>query len=161
MATRTTMFSTRWLYIIASTDMGITFFLRHSPKVRQLIRPILPGMAWLRAHVSLLLKFFFDGNFVIPNPVVPSSDGLSLRPYTGGDAGQITVNGELNKLAHNISFGHGIHSGIHWRSDTDSSIQQGEAVAISILQDRAQTYNERFTVSFTKIDGTTATISNQ
>jgi hypothetical protein len=108
-----------------------------------------------------ILKFFFDGNFVIPDPVVPSSDGLSLVPYTGGDAGQITVNGELNKLAHNISFGHGIHSGIHWRSDTDSSIQLGETLAISVLQDRALTYNEKFTVHFTKIDGTTATISNQ
>jgi hypothetical protein len=108
-----------------------------------------------------VLKFFFDGNFVIPNPVVPSSDGLSLQPYTGADAGQITVNGELNKLANNISFGHGIHSGIHWRSDTSSSIQLGEAVAISMLQDRARCYAERFTVSPTKIDGTTATISNQ
>jgi hypothetical protein len=108
-----------------------------------------------------ILKFFFDGNFVIPNPVVPSSDGLSLLPYTGSDAGQITVNGELNKIANNISFGHGIHSGIHWRSDTSSSIQLGEAVAIGMLQDRAQCYAERFTVSFTKIDGTTATISNQ
>lgn len=108
-----------------------------------------------------ILKFFFDGDFVIPNPVVPSSDGLSLEPYTGGDAGQITVNAELNKLAGNVSFGHGIHAGIHWRSDTDSSIQLGEAVAISVLQDRAFTYNEKFTVHFTKIDGTTATISNQ
>ena len=108
-----------------------------------------------------VLKFFFDGNFVIPNPVVPGSDGLSLQPYTGGDAGQITVNGELNKIANNISFGHGIHSGIHWRSDTSSSIQLGEAVAISMLQDRARCYAERFTVSLTKIDGTTATISNQ
>ncbi len=108
-----------------------------------------------------VLKFFFDGDSVIPNPLVPSSDGLSLEPYTGGDSGQITVNGELNKLAHNISFGHGIHSGIHWRSDTDSSIQLGEALAISVLQDRALTYNEKFTVHFTKIDGTTATISNQ
>ena len=108
-----------------------------------------------------VLKFFFDGDFVIPHPVVPSSDGLSLFPYTGGDAGQITVNGELNKLAHNISFGHGIHPAIHWRSDTDASIQLGEALAISILQDRALTYNEKFTVSFTKIDGTIATISNQ
>src|SRR5271166_1024555 len=108
-----------------------------------------------------LLKFFFDGNYVIPNPLVPTSDGLSLVPYTGNDAGQITVNGELNKLAHNVSFGHGILSGIHWRSDSDSSMVLGEALAISILQDRAQTYNEKFTVSFTKLDGTTATISNQ
>ena len=108
-----------------------------------------------------ILKFFFDGNFVIPNPVMPANDGLSLVPYTGSDAGQITVNGELNKLANNISFGHGIHSGIHWRSDTDASIKQGEALAISILQDRALTYHEKFTVSLTKIDGTTATISNR
>ena len=108
-----------------------------------------------------MLKFFFDNNFVIPNPLVPTSDGLSLVPYTGGDAGQITVGGELNKLAHNVSFAHGIHAGIHWRSDTDSSIVLGEALAISILQDRARTYNEKFTVHFTKLDGTTATISNQ
>jgi hypothetical protein len=108
-----------------------------------------------------LLKFFFDGSFVIPNPVVPTSDGLSLVPYTGSDAGQITVNGELNKLGHNISFGHGIHAGIHWRSDTDSSLILGESLAISFLQDRAQGYNEKFTVHLTKFDGSIATISNQ
>ena len=108
-----------------------------------------------------LLKFFFDGNFVIPNPMVPTNDGLSLEPYTGGDAGQMTVNAELNKLAHNISFGHGIHAGIHWRSDTDYSLLLGEAFAISVLQDKAQTYNEKFTINITKFDGTTATISNQ
>jgi hypothetical protein len=108
-----------------------------------------------------VLKFFFDGNFVIPNPVVPTDDGLSLVPYTGSDAGQLTVNGELNKLGHNVSFGHGIHAGIHWRSDTDVSLKLGEAVALSILRDRARTYNEKFTVHLTKFDGTTATISNE
>jgi hypothetical protein len=108
-----------------------------------------------------LLKFFLDGNHVISNPLVPTSDGLSLVPYTGSDAGQITVNGELNKLAHNVSFGHGIHAGIHWRSDTDSSLVLGEGVAISVLQDRAQCYNEKFTVNFTKFDGTIAAITNQ
>jgi hypothetical protein len=108
-----------------------------------------------------VLKFFFDGNFVIPNPVVPTSDGLSLVPYTGSDAGQLTINGELNKLGHNVSFGHGIHAGIHWRSDTDTSLLLGEAVALSFLKDRAKTYNEPFTVTLTKFDGTTATISNQ
>jgi hypothetical protein len=108
-----------------------------------------------------VLKFFFDGSFVIPNPVVPTSDGLSLVPYTGSDAGQLTVNGELNKLGHNVTFGHGIHAGIHWRSDSDTSLLLGEAVALSFLRDRAQTYNEPFTVNLTKFDGTTATISNQ
>ncbi|HME12472.1 MAG TPA: vanadium-dependent haloperoxidase [Candidatus Acidoferrum sp.] len=108
-----------------------------------------------------VLKFFFDGNFVIPNPVVTSDDGLSLLPYTGADAGALTVNGELNKLGHNVSYGHGIHPGIHWRSDTDISLLLGEAVALAILQDRARTYNEKFTVQLTKFDGTTATISNE
>jgi hypothetical protein len=107
-----------------------------------------------------ILKFFFDGNFVIPNPVVPTDDGLSLVSYTGSDAGQLTVNGELNKLGHNVSFGHGIHAGIHWRTDTDVSLKLGEAVALGILHDKAQTYNEKFTVQLTKFDGTTATISN-
>ncbi len=106
------------------------------------------------------LKFFFDGDFVIPNPQIPSSDGTTLNNYTGSDAGQITVNVELHKIAHNISFGHGIHAGIHWRSDTDTSIRLGEAVALSVLRDRAHTYNEKFTVKLKKLDGSIATISN-
>jgi hypothetical protein len=108
-----------------------------------------------------LLKFFFDGKFTIPNPLAPTSDGLSLITYTGPDAGQLTVNGELNKLGHNVSFGHGIHAGIHWRSDSDTSLFLGEAVTLSFLRDRAKIYNEPFTIHLTKFDGTTATISNQ
>ena len=109
------------------------------------------------------LKFFYDGDFKFPRPavLVPSSNGASTATYmpSPGEP-QLTVNGELHKLAHNISFGHGVHAGIHWRSDTDSSIELGEAVALSYLQDRAHTYNEKFSVSLTKVDGTTTTISN-
>ena len=108
-----------------------------------------------------MLKFFFDGSFVIPSPVAPSSDGLELAPYSGSDAGQLTVNGELNKLGHNVTFGHGIHAGIHWRSDSDRSLLLGEAVALSFLRNRAKTYNEPFTIQLTKFDGTIATISNR
>ncbi len=107
-----------------------------------------------------VLKFFFDGDAKIPNPMVPAPDGLSLVPYTGPDAGKLTVNGELHKLAHNISFGHGIHAGIHWRSDTDYSVILGEAVALSFLQDQAYTYREDFAISLTKVDGTKVTIKN-
>jgi hypothetical protein len=106
------------------------------------------------------LKFFFKGDFSIPQPVMPTADGKILSPYAAPAGHELTVNGELNKLAHNISFGHGIHAGIHWRSDTDTSIQLGEAVALSFLRDRALTYNEKFTVSLQKVDGTTATISH-
>ena len=94
---------------------------------------------------------------------MPPNDGIAAPgPYVA-PAGEppLTVDGELHKLASNISFGHGLHAGIHWRSDTDASIRLGEAVALSYLRDRAATYNERFSVSLTKLDGTTATISNQ
>lgn len=107
------------------------------------------------------LKFFFDGNVVLQQPLVSSDDGTRTMPYTAPPGEPpLTVNGELHKLAHNISFGHGIHAGIHWRSDTDTSIQLGEAVALRYLQDHARTYNEQFRISLTKLDGTTATITN-
>jgi hypothetical protein len=107
------------------------------------------------------LKFFFDGNQMLASPIV-SADGTTMPPpaYTGSDAHLLTVNGELHKVASNISFGHGIHGGIHWRSDTLTSIQFGEEVALSYLRDRARTYNEKFGIQLTKLDGTTATIAN-
>jgi len=114
------------------------------------------------------IKFFFDCSQKIRpllnaagrDVMVPSDDGLSLNTYTGSDRDTLDINGELNKLAFNISFGHGIHAGIHFRSSTFWSIKLGEQVALSILKDRAMSYNEPFTVHITKFDGTTATISN-
>lgn len=115
------------------------------------------------------LKFFFNGEQKI-RPLLlaagrdvyePGADGLSLNTYTGADNNTLDISGELNKLAYNVSFGHGIHAGIHFRSSTYWSILLGEQVALSILQDRAKSYNEPFTISIKKFDGTTATISNQ
>jgi hypothetical protein len=119
------------------------------------------GHGTVAGACTTVLKFFYDGNFVLPNPVVPTSDGLSLVPYTGADASQLTVNAELNKLGHNVTFGHGIHAGIHWRSDSDTSLLFGEAVAINFLRNKARMYNEPFTVQLTKFDGSTVTISNR
>jgi hypothetical protein len=115
------------------------------------------------------LKFFYDGSQRIrpllqaagSDVYVPSADGLSLVPYTGSDRDSLTINGELAKLGFNISFGHGIHAGIHFRSSSLQSLLLGEQVALSVLQDRANSYNEPFTINITKFDGTTATISNQ
>ncbi|HLA10830.1 MAG TPA: vanadium-dependent haloperoxidase [Pyrinomonadaceae bacterium] len=116
-----------------------------------------------------LLKFFFDGSQRIRplltgagrDVFVPSADGLSLNAYTGTDRNDLDINGELNKLAYNVSFGHGIHAGIHFRSSTYWSILLGEQVALSILQDRAGSYNEAFTINITKFDGTTVAVTNQ
>jgi len=115
------------------------------------------------------LKFFFDGSQKLQpllqhagsDIMVPSEDGLSLVPYTGSDAGNLTINGELAKLGWNITQAHGIHAGIHFRSSNYYSLLLGEQTGISVLQDRAASYNEPFTIQITKFDGTTATISNQ
>ena len=115
------------------------------------------------------IKFFFDGSQRIRpllqaigrDVYVPSEDGLSLVPYTGADRDHLTVNGELAKLGWNITIGHGIHAGIHFRSSSFYSLLLGEQLGISVLNDRAQSYAEPFTIQITKFDGTTATISNQ
>ena len=115
-----------------------------------------------------VLKYFFDGNQKIQpllraagtDVMQPSSDGLSLVPYTGADAANLTINGELSKLAHNISFGHGIHAGIHFRSSSRASILLGEQVGISVLNDRTPGYNEPFSISINKLDGTIQTFTN-
>jgi hypothetical protein len=104
------------------------------------------------------LKAYFSESFVLSNPIVASDDGQSLLPYTGADAGQITVGGELNKLADNIAQGRDM-AGVHWRSDAAQSLLLGEAVTISILRDQRATYNEPFSgFTFTKFDGTTITV---
>jgi hypothetical protein len=104
------------------------------------------------------LKAFFNDTFVIANPVVASDDGQSLIPYGGADAGQITVGGELNKLADNVGLGRDM-AGVHWRSDSAQALLLGEAVTISVLRDQRATYNEPFSgFTFTKFDGNTITV---
>jgi hypothetical protein len=116
------------------------------------------GHATTAGACVTILKAFFDENFVIPNPVVAAPDGLSLLPYTGPDAGQLTVGGELNKIAANIGIGRNF-AGVHWRSDYAESLKLGEAVAINVLRDQRLTYAEDFGgYTFTKFDGTKITV---
>ena len=105
-----------------------------------------------------VLKAYFNESFVLPSPVVASDDGQSLLPYAGADAGQITVGGELNKLADNVALGRNM-AAVHWRSDAAQALLLGEALAISVLRDQRPTYNEPFSgFTFTKFDGTTITV---
>ena len=127
------------------------------------------GHATVAGACCTALKFFFDGAQKI-RPLLlaagsdikqPTSDGLALVNYTGADKDQIDINGELSKVAFNVAFGHGVHAGIHFRSSNYWGVLLGEAVALSVLKDRAKSYNEPFTVNITKFDGTSATITNQ
>ena len=80
----------------------------------------------------------FDEEFVLPDSVVPNSDGTKLETYSGPD---LTVGGELNKLASNIAIGRNI-AGVHWRSDALEGLKLGEAVATGVLRDMRDTYVE-------------------
>jgi hypothetical protein len=115
------------------------------------------------------LRFFFDGSQKIrpllqaagTDVMQPNADGTALVPYTGSDVDELTIDGELTKLAWNVTTGHGIHSGIHFRTSNFWAIQLGEQVGLSVLRDRAKGYAEPFTIKIAKFDGTTAIISNQ
>ncbi len=108
------------------------------------------GHATVAGACVTLLKAWFDENWVIPYPVIPSPEGLTLEPYNGPS---LTVGGELNKLASNVALGRNM-AGVHWRSDATESLKLGEAVAIGFLSDLKNCYNEDFAgFSLTKFDG--------
>jgi len=116
------------------------------------------GHATVAGACVTILKALFNESYVLPNPVVTTDDGSALVPYTGADAGQLTVGGELNKLAANVAVGRNI-AGVHWRSDYAESLKLGEAIAISVLKDQKLTYGETFDgFTFTKFDGTKITV---
>jgi hypothetical protein len=99
-----------------------------------------------------ILKAFFDDTKAIENPVQASADGLSLVDYTGADAGDMYVRGELNKLAGNIALFRNA-AGVHWRSDYTESVLFGEAIAIAMLREMSLGFNERDAYfSLTKFD---------
>jgi hypothetical protein len=88
-------------------------------------------------------------------PVQAAADGLSLVNVNA----DLTVLGELNKLAANISEGRNM-SGIHWRvSDNMHGMFLGEDVAIHLINEAAPTYPESFAgFTLTRFNGTTVTI---
>jgi hypothetical protein len=99
------------------------------------------GHATISGACVTILKAFFDESAPIQAPMVANADGTSLVSYTGADASQMTVGGELNKLAGNISLFRDA-AGVHWRSDYTESLPLGEAVAIGLLQEMSLTFNE-------------------
>jgi hypothetical protein len=113
------------------------------------------------ASVTILKAFFNDSESFVNNGVTPvySPDGISLIPYTGADAGEITVGTELNKMASNVGVARDI-AGVHWRSDYTQSLLLGEAIAIDLLQIVINTYPESDVFfQFTKFNGTPITIT--
>lgn len=116
------------------------------------------GHATVSGACATILKALFAEDQLIANPVVPNRAGTALVAYNGPDADRITVGGELDKLASNVSLGRNF-AGVHWRSDHRESIRLGEAVAVRLLIDQAFTCNEDFALRFIRFDGTPLTIA--
>ncbi len=108
------------------------------------------GHAAISGACATVLKACLDESHVLPEPVVASQDGLSLQPWKGAD---LTVGGELDKLASNIALGRDF-GGVHWRSDGAEGLKLGEEVAIRILEELSFTGNELFSgFSLRRFDG--------
>jgi hypothetical protein len=106
---------------------------------------------------ATILKAFFDETFVLRNTVVANREGTRLEPYRGPDRDELTVGGELNKLAHNVAFGRNF-AGVHYRSDAEQSMMLGERYAIEFLEQRKEIWLESGAFNFTKFNGERVTI---
>jgi len=125
------------------------------------LHPTYPaGHAVMAGAAVTMLKAFFDGDYVIENPVQPNEDGTALVAYEApNNEPPLTIESELNKLGSNISIGRDT-AGVHYRTDGDLGMALGEEYAISLLRELVQTYNEDFDgFTFNKFDGTSVRVS--
>jgi hypothetical protein len=111
------------------------------------------GHATVAGACVTILKAWFKEDEKINHPEIPDMNNpKELVPYTEADKNNLTVGGELNKVAANIAIGRN-WAGVHYRSDYTESLKLGERISIGILQEQALTCNEKFACTLTKFDG--------
>lgn len=114
------------------------------------------GHATVAGACVTVLKAFFDDLAPLPASLpakVPNAAGDGLVAYTGPGAQTLTVGGELDKVAANISIGRNM-AGVHWRSDYTESVRLGERVALHILSKQRKDYHEKdWSFSLCTFDG--------
>ena len=127
------------------------------------------GHATVAGACVTILKAFFDHGYELRK-----KDGsfLAYEADTSGSADKwgdsledvsscldrpLTVEGELNKLASNISIGRN-WAGVHYFTDYIESLRMGEQIAIGILQEQKLTYGENFSKTVPLFDGGTVRI---
>lgn len=133
------------------------------------------GHATVAGACVTILKAFFDHDHPLALAAddnasiafVPTKDGRKLdcvdvfEPAPGTKSGKtkasLTVEGELNKLASNISIGRD-WAGVHYFTDYIESIRMGEQIAIGILEEQKLTYGENFSMTVPLFDGGTVRI---
>ena len=88
--------------------------------------------------------------------VQANSEGTTLEPVSSNG---MTIEGELNKLAANISIARNM-AGVHYYSDYYDSVRMGERVTVGMLVEQALGYdNDAFSIEFRSFDGDLIEIS--
>jgi hypothetical protein len=113
------------------------------------------------ANATILKLIYADTNWSTMgnySAVQHSTDGNSLVAYGGSDSGDVTVHGELNKLAANIAIGRNI-AGVHYRGDGDCGMMLGQKVAIAYFKDYVKRQIElRGDITIVGFDGVEVTV---
>ena len=86
----------------------------------------------------------------LTNEYRTSADGKALEPVP--EPVGLTIQGELDKLAANVSIGRDF-AGVHYYTDYYESLRMGERVAVGMLQEQMLTYREPVMMRFTSFDG--------
>ena len=131
------------------------------------------GHATVAGACVTILKAFFDHNAPLALATKGhagtgnSQEAFYAKPNgtldvtkvtdANGNAASLTVEGELNKLASNISIGRN-WAGVHYFTDYIESLRMGEQIAIGILEEQKLTYGENFSMTVPLYDGGTVRI---
>lgn len=121
------------------------------------------GHATVAGACVTLLKAFFDAGWQLPFrdchgqavAYEPNEDGSRLVALPLCQP--LTVEGELNKLAANISIARN-WAGVHYFTDYIESLRLGEQVALGLLEEQRLGYGENFTMTVPLFDGSVVRI---
>jgi hypothetical protein len=115
------------------------------------------GHATVAGACVTTLKAFFQTNVKIAETFEPNPSGRKLKAIK---CKPLTIEGELNKLAANISVGRNM-GGVHYYTDYSESLKMGEEIARTILEEQLFTYPEKVTMSFSRfLNGKSVKLKN-
>lgn len=127
------------------------------------------GHAAISGACATIMKIYLaDGTWDAPTSLGGSglsvleatSTGAATQPYGNADNDQslMTIHGEINKLAANVSIGRNI-AGVHYRIDGDEGMMLGQKVAVQWYKDQKALQNEDIgDITFVGFDGVEVTV---
>lgn len=127
------------------------------------------GHAAIAGACVTILKAYFDLFEADGRTPVPFAETLApavYRPEAGNAAAlapaesgePLTIEGELDKLAANMSLGRSI-AGVNYFTDYYDSLRLGERIAVGILEEQMLNHQEPVAMTFNSFDGDRITVA--